>query len=138
MEISAMRHTNDPYKTNRNILTYPKFKILSTIIIRNDNSRIVVPTTNKDIFNDDDIARIVHKCIHILDESEFWIVIDFVTGEIKISGEKLNNILSLFDDKSKTEQSLDELINLHSERQESKNINKSKYQDKEKGDSIWI
>ena len=141
LEISGMRHTNNPAKTNANIFNYNKINILQTTILLSDNSKSVHTNPTLDVFNGlDNIIRVVHKCHYLIDDIEAWIVIDYITGDIKITGDNVANILTLFDDPTKAVQSLDDLIDSYQKKPEP-NIainKKDKKKKKSKEEDLWI
>lgn len=135
MELSGIRHTDNPLKTNENILRYDKIDVWSTTVLCNDNTKhyFEYPTV-RSFYGLSNIARIVHRFYYYPDDTDAWIIIDCNTGEIKITGNKINNILSLFDSPQQ-KQSLDELI----EGYQNKNYEQIKSRDKSrnKEDGRW-
>ena len=111
MELSGMRHTDDPYKTNQNILTYNKIDVWSSTVLCDDNTRHTFKYPDEYTFSKfKNIARIMHHFYFYPEDVDAWIAIDFHTGDIKITGNKISNILSLFDNPQQKTTSLDELI----------------------------
>ena len=131
MLVTGIRHTQNPSKTNENICNYDKLQILSSVIIETNNSKQTIEKPKVTDFYNIEIAKVLHRCHYIPEDSEVWIAIDYLTGEIKISGENANSVLSMFDNPNKQAQSLDDLINNY--KNEPKVEEQTKKKQKKKG-----
>ncbi len=138
--LSGQRHTSNPAKTNENIVNFNKLTIHTSTIIKNDNSRVQANNPGIEAFIDENnIVKVVHQCHYIPDDVAVWIAIDYITGEIVISGDNVNNVLTLFDDPNKVKQSLDDLINSYQNAPEQENyMAKNKKKNKTKDDSLCV
>ena len=134
MLVTGIRQTPNPIKTNENICNYDKLQILSSIVIETNNSKRTIENPKALDFETIEIAKILHRCHYIPDDNEVWIAIDYLTGEIKVSGEDANNVLSMFDNPNKQVQSLDDLINNYKNEPKVEEQNKKKQKKKGRDD----
>lgn len=134
MLVTGIRQTFNPAKTNENICNYDKLQILSSVVIGIDNSKRTIEHPKASDFETIEIAKILHRCNYVPDENEVWIAIDYLTGEIKVSGEDANNVLSMFDNPNKQVQSLDDLINNYKNEPKVEEQNKKKQKKKGRDD----